>query len=190
MTLAAPSLAAGEPLILLAAKACLTAQLSAYLTAQVTGLASAGVTMTLPVPQTIVIGEWPQWRTDTGGQLPALLLYLASDTQWSPDVAGGTYQCESSLGVGIVLAEADAGVTSPGDVYLASIAYAQAVAYCLQRHLSAATYADAAGIYACVIATTGADAAPIEQPGGMLLRCSETTHTVRWQALQEPPGIP
>jgi len=191
MTLAAPSLSAGEPLVLLAAKALLSAPdvLEGYLDAQVTGLAAAGVTVTLPVPATVQIGTWDSWRQQCTP--PGLLISLGAPTQWTPDVAGGVYHCETRLMVGILLTEADVGGTDAGSSYFASVAYAQAVAYCIQRHLSATEYGAAAGIYEAVIAQTGAELAPIQDPsGGGLYRVSETYHLVRWQAIQEPPATP
>lgn len=191
MTLAVPSLTAGEPLILLAAQALLSASgvLEDYLDEQVAGLAAQSVTVTLPVPSTVQIGTWDAWRQSCSP--PGLLISIGSPTQWTPDVAGDVYHCETRLMVGILLTEADTGTTDAGAVYLASVAYAQAVAYCIQRHLSATTYGADAGIYEAVIAQTGAEPAPIrDAEGGQLYRVSETYHLVRWQAIQEPPATP
>lgn len=191
MTLPTPSTQLGEAQILIAVRALLSnaALLPGYLSAQVTGLASAGVTVTLPTPRTVAIGTWDSWRIDTDGA-PALLIYIAGPTQWTPDDAGGTYQCETMIGVGIALTEGDIGGTTPGAVYLASVAYAQAVAYCLQRWLSSASWGGPSSIWDCVIQQTGAEAAPIPDSSGTLYRLSETTHLVRWQAIQQAPEQP
>ena len=191
MTLPTPATSLGEAQILIAVRSLLAdaTLLPGYLAAQVSGLAAAGVTVTLPTPRTVAVGTWDSWRTDTDGA-PALLIYIAGPTQWTPDEAGGTYQCETRIGVGVLLTEGDVAGTAPGDVYLASVAYAQAVAYCLQRWLSASAWGGRYGIWDCTIGQTGSEPAPTADASGTLYRLSETTHLVRWQAIQQAPEQP
>lgn len=190
MTLPAPSTQQGEAQILVAVRsALLGAGLENYLDDQVTGMAAAGVTVTLPLPRVVAIGVWDAWESATDGP-PALLISMARPTVWVPDVAGQTYHCESEVMVGILLAEADVAGTSPGDVYLASIAYSQAVAYYLQTWLSDSTLGGLVGIYECVITQTTAEPAPVADAQSANYRLSETRHLVRWQAYQEPPKQP
>lgn len=193
MTLPTPTRRQGPAQVLLAVQRLLrdSALVQEYLDEQIAGLDEQDVTAPLVAPESdsVQIGDWSGWR-NTGVAPPGLLIYHADDTTLVPDVAGETYQCESTIGIGVILAEQDTGGTTSGDVYLGSEAYATAIAYLLQTHLSDQQWGGMCGVYDCVIRTISAQLAPVEQTSGHLLRYSLTRVTVKWQTLQQPPLRP
>lgn len=188
MTLPAPSLQLGDASVLIATRTLLrSSKLTDYLASQVTGLAGLSVTVTLPAPATVQIGTYDSWRQDVAP--PALLVQFADRPTYMPDVAGNVYHVEARITVGILLTEADTSVITGGDQYMASVAYANAVANCCQRWLSGSAYGGAVGVYECVIGSTGAEPAPIDLTAGTY-RVSDVTLIVRYQMAQEPPEVP
>lgn len=190
MALPTPTLQLGDAAVLIATRDCLrdAVAFEPYLDAQVAGLAALGVTVALPLPVSVEVGTYDTWRQQIVP--PSVLIQFASRPRYTPDDAGQTYQVEAQVAIAIALTEGDTGGVTGGDVYLAATAYANAVAYYLQRWLSSLTYGGAVGIYECVIADTGAESAAIEPIPGMLYRVSETSIIVRYQTIQEPPEVP
>ena len=193
MTLPTPQIFHGELTMLDAARRLLSsATLDGYLTAAENGLAglASPIVVTLNSPAAVVIGS-PENSGTSADVTPRIVLMLDRPSVWQADIAGDTYQVLSGLRAVVMLTELDAAAIDDATMYAAQLAYAHAVAACLQRYLTSATYAGAVGTWRCDIERTGADPYPMTPPEyGWSFRWSEVVVRVQFQTLLEQPETP